>query len=309
MLYAPHTIVTQQSFICCFIMEGTCSSSPCYRSTSFFYPLGSNVVASVVAIVAASFRSGTPREFVALQVVERKLIEWSPYPSHPYTTNKTPHWLVSANFETLCGFIVTTVDCSIHPCWSCHDYYHHCRSWFCEQVCDLCAMIQPGKCTECATGIEYLLLATLIALAIFVQSLFLRTLEINSAHGRLEYTNYQSMASDSLCPLPHTRRPPANSHTTSQTEWTESTQTSVRQQIDNSCRTLSTTVANDRNNGNYTPCILSYHFIGVLVHNYRGIQIKNWTVYQGQRLSLLATLHPTNNTNSTIRTFLDMLTS
>ena len=57
----------------------------------FVYPFGSNVVASVVAIVAASFGSGTLRELIALQVVERRLMEWSPYPWHPYTTTKTPH--------------------------------------------------------------------------------------------------------------------------------------------------------------------------------------------------------------------------
>ena len=79
--------------------------------------------------------------------------------------------------------------------------------------------------------------------------------------------------------------------------------------IDDGDARLSITVANDRNSGNYTDWALSYHFIGVFAYNYGSIQIKNCTVYQGQRLSLLATLHPSNNTNSTIRTFLDMLTS
>ena len=81
------------------------------------------------------------------------------------------------------------------------------------------------------------------------------------------------------------------------------------QKIDDGDARLSITVANDRNSGNYTDWALSYHFIGVFAYNYGSIQIKNCTVYQGQRLSLLATLHPSNNTNSTIRTFLDMLTS
>ena len=134
----------------------------------FVHPLASPVVASVVAIVVASFRSGTPQKFIALQVVKGKLMESSPYPLHPYTTNKTPQRLVSVNVEALCGFAAITVDCSIHPCWSCHDYYHHCCRWFCEQVCDLCAMMQPGKSMQCTTEIENLLLATLIALSIFV---------------------------------------------------------------------------------------------------------------------------------------------
>ena len=168
MFYGPHTIVTQQSFICCFTIEATCSSSPCGRSTSFFYPLGSNVVAPIVASVVASFRSCTPWEFIALQVVERKWMESSPYPSRTHTTNKTPHWLVSVNVEALCGFTAITVAYYVHPCQSCHDYYHHCCSWFCEQVCDLCSMMQSVKYTQCTTETENLILATSIPLTIFV---------------------------------------------------------------------------------------------------------------------------------------------
>ena len=81
----------------------------------------------------------------------------------------------------------------------------------------------------------------------------------------------------------------------------------LQRQIEDGCRRSSTIVGISRNNSNYMTCIVSYDFIGVFAYNYRSIQIKNCTVYQGQRLSPSATLHPTNNTNSTTQTFLDML--